>query len=215
MQNKKLVLGSLLALIILFMGSAFFYKSSETKKEEVAVSSRADSLIAEHSIKLGENKKNISIVEFLDPECESCALFHPIIRKLYKEYHEDIQIVTRYLANHKNSKFAIKILEASREQGKYEEVLDVMFEKQHLWAMHNNEKPELLWDFLAVIPQLDIEKLKKDSSNPNIDKLIDIDKSDATNLAVKGTPTIFVNSKRLTVLSQKDLFDLVESEIYK
>ena len=215
MQNKKLVLGSLLALIILFMGSAFFYKSSETKKEEVAVSSRADSLIAEHSIKLGENKKNISIVEFLDPECESCALFHPIIRKLYKEYHEDIQIVTRYLANHKNSKFAIKILEASREQGKYEEVLDVMFEKQHLWAMHNNEKPELLWDFLAVIPQLDIEKLKKDSSNPNIDKLIDIDKSDATNLGVKGTPTIFVNSKRLTILSQKDLFDLVESEIYK
>ncbi len=215
MQNKKLVLGSLLTLIILFMGSAFFYKSSETKKEEVAVSSRADSLIAEHSIKLGENKKNISIVEFLDPECESCALFHPIIRKLYKEYHEDIQIVTRYLANHKNSKFAIKILEASREQGKYEEVLDVMFEKQHLWAMHNNEKPELLWDFLAVIPQLDIEKLKKDSSNPNIDKLIDIDKSDATNLGVKGTPTIFVNSKRLTVLSQKDLFDLVESEIYK
>lgn len=215
MQNKKLVLGSLLALIILFMGSAFFYKSSETKKEEVTVSSRADSLIAEHSIKLGENKKNISIVEFLDPECESCALFHPIIRKLYKEYHEDIQIVTRYLANHKNSKFAIKILEASREQDKYEEVLDVMFEKQHLWAMHNNEKPELLWDFLAVIPQLDIEKLKKDSSNPNIDKLIDIDKSDATNLGVKGTPTIFVNSKRLTVLSQKDLFDLVESEIYK
>ena len=124
MQNKKLVLGSLLTLIILFMGSAFFYKSSETKKEEVAVSSRADSLIAEHSIKLGENKKNISIVEFLDPECESCALFHPIIRKLYKEYHEDIQIVTRYLANHKNSKFAIKILEASREQGKYEEVLE-------------------------------------------------------------------------------------------
>lgn len=215
MQNKKLVLGSLVGLLILFICLAFFYKSSETKKEEVAVSSKSDSLITEHSIKLGENKKNISVVEFLDPECESCALFHPIIRKLYKEYHEDIQIVTRYLANHKNSKFAIKILEASREQGKYEEVLSVMFEKQHLWAMHNNEKPELLWDFLAVIPQLDVEKLKKDSLNPKIDELIDIDKLDATNLGVRGTPTIFVNSKRLNVLSQKDLFDLVESEIYK
>ena len=215
MQNKKLVLGSLVGLLILFICLAFFYKSSETKKEEVAVSSKSDSLITEHSIKLGENKKNISVVEFLDPECESCALFHPIIRKLYKEYHEDIQIVTRYLANHKNSKFAIKILEASREQGKYEEVLSVMFEKRHLWAMHNNEKPELLWDFLAVIPQLDVEKLKKDSLNPKIDELIDIDKLDATNLGVRGTPTIFVNSKRLNVLSQKDLFDLVESEIYK
>ena len=215
MQNKKLVLGSLLALIILFMGSAFFYKSSETKKEEVAVSSRADSLIAEHSIKLGENKKNISIVEFLDPECESCALFHPIIRKLYKEYHEDIQLVVRYIPNHKNSRFAVKILEASRVQNKYEEVLSVIFEKQPLWAEHNNEKPELLWEFLSVIPELDINKLKEDSKDPQIDKIMDIDTQDANQLNVRGTPTIFVNEKRLSVLSQKDLFDLVEAEIYK
>ena len=215
MQNKKLVLGSLLALIILFMGSAFFYKSSETKKEEVAVSSRADSLIAEHSIKLGENKKNISIVEFLDPECESCALFHPIVRKLYKEYHEDIQLVVKYIPNHTNSKFVIKLLEASREQNKYEEVLNVIFEKQPLWAQHNNEKPELLWQYLAEIQGLNINKLKEDFNNPKIDKIIEIDAKDAKELGVKGTPSFFVNEKRLSTLSEKDLFNLVESEIYK
>lgn len=215
MQNKKLVLGSLVVLVLLFVGLGYFYKSSETKKEEVATLSKSSSLIRDHSIKFGDNKKNISVVEFLDPECESCALFHPIMRKVYKEYHEDIQVVVRYLANHKNSRFAIKILEASREQNKYEEVLSVIFEKQPLWAQHNNEKPELLWEFLAVIPDLDINKLKEDSKNPEIDKIMDIDTSDARELNVRGTPTVFVNEKRLSVLSQKDLFDLVEAEIYK
>jgi protein-disulfide isomerase len=215
MQNKKLVLSSILVVVLIFLGLGYFYKNSEVKKEELQTKSNSNSLIRDHSITFGDNKKNISVVEFLDPECESCALFHPIMRKLYKEYHEDIQLVVRYVPNHKNSRFAVKILEASRVQNKYEEVLSVIFEKQALWAQHNNEKPELLWEFLAVIPDLDINKLKEDSKNPQIDKIMDIDKEDANQLNVRGTPTIFVNEKRLSVLSQKDLFDLVESEIYK
>ena len=215
MQNKKLVLSSILVLVLIFLGLGYFYKNSEVKKEELQTKSNSNSLIRDHSITFGDNKKNISVVEFLDPECESCALFHPITRKLYKEYHEDIQLVIRYVPNHKNSRFAVKILEASRVQNKYEEVLSVIFEKQALWAQHNNEKPELLWEFLAVSPDLDINKLKEDSKNPQIDKIMDIDKGDANQLNVRGTPTIFVNEKRLSVLSQKDLFDLVESEIYK
>ncbi len=215
MQNKKLVLGTLVILVLLFVGLGYFYKNNETKKEEVATLNKGSSLVRDHSIKFGENKKNISIVEFLDPECESCALFHPIMRKVYKEYHQDVQLVVRYMTNHKNSKFAIRILEASRVQNKYAEVLSVIFEKQPIWAEHNNEKPELLWEFLAQIPELDINKLKEDSKNQKIDEIMDMDMADARELNVRGTPTIFVNEKRLSVLSQKDLFDLVEAEIYK
>jgi len=215
MQNKKLVISSILVLILIFLGLGYFYKNGEVKKEELQTKSNSNSLIRDHSIKFGDNKKNISVVEFLDPECESCALFHPIMRKLYKEYHEDIQLVIRYVPNHKNSRFAVKILEASRVQNKYEEVLSVIFEKQPLWAQHNNEKPELLWEFLSIIPDLDINKLKEDSNSTEIEKIMDIDKEDANQLNVRGTPTIFINEKRLSVLSQKELFDMVESEIYK
>lgn len=215
MQNKKLVLGSLLVLIVVFVALAFFYKKDEAKKDELAVLGKSDLLVREHSIKFGENKKNITVVEFLDPECESCALFHPVVRKLYKDYHEEIQLVVKYIPNHTNSKFAIKLLEASRSQNKYEEVLSVIFDKQPLWAQHNNEKPELLWQFLAEIPELDINKLKEEFNNPKIDNIINIDAQDARELGVRGTPSFFVNGKRLAVLSEKDLFDLVESEIYK
>ena len=215
MQNKKLVFGSLVVLILLFVGLGYFYKNNETQKEELVTLKNSELLVREHSIKFGDNKKNISVVEFLDPECESCALFHPIMRKVYKEDHEEIQLVVHYIPNPQNSTFAIKILEASRVQNKYEEVLDVIFEKQPLWAQHNNEKPELLWIFLAQIEGLNIDKLKEDMKNPKIDEILDIDAKDASALNVRGTPTIFVNSKKLVRLSEKDLFDLVESEIYK
>lgn len=214
MQNKNLVVISLFIVIALFGCLIYFYKSMQ--KDTVALPlDMAPSLVRDYSVSFGENRKNIIVVEFLDPECESCALFHPMVKKVFKEYHTDIKLVIKYLPNHKNSKFVTKILEASREQHKYNEVLSMIFEKQPLWAAHNNEKPELLWTFLAQIDGLDIDKLKEDMNNPKIEQIIDTDTKDAKMMSVRGTPTIFVNDKKLEVLSQKDLFDLVENEIYK
>ena len=214
MENKKLVGISLFVLVVLFMSSAYFYKTSQNQVSTITYDV-SPSLIRDYSMSFGENKKNIIVVEFLDPECESCAIFHPIVKKVLKEYYSDIKLVVKYIPNHKNSKFAIKILEASREQNKYNEVLNVIFEKQPLWAAHNNEKPELLWTLLAQIEGLDIDKLKIDAANPELDQLIDIDTNDARALGIRGTPTIFVNEKKLETLSQKDLLDLIEAEIYK
>jgi protein-disulfide isomerase len=215
MKNKKLVGITLFVLVVIFIALSYIYKDSQNNKESSLVSSNTISLVKQESISFGENKQNVTVVEFLDPECESCALFYPIMRKLYKEHYSDIKLVIRYLANHKNSKFAIQILEASREQNKYEEVLSIMFEKQPIWAEHNNEKPELLWTFLEQIDGLNIDKLKKDMKNPKIDEILNSDAKDASALDVRGTPTIFVNNKKLQRLSEKDLFDLVETEIYK
>lgn len=217
MENKKLVFGSLVVVLVIFVGLTFFYKSEEQSNKLSLETNINEILVRDYSMKHGENGKNIYVVEFLDPECESCAVFSPVIKKLYKDYYKDIQIVIKYLANHKNSEFAIKILEASRDQNKYDEVLDVMFEKLSLWSGHsnNNPKPQALWEFLSVIPNLNIEKLKNDMNNPKFDEIISTDRADAKQLGVRGTPTIFVNGVMLKTLSTKELFDLVETEIYK
>lgn len=217
MQNKKLVLSTLVAVIAFFVGFSFFYKNDSKSTQNIAVENINELLVRDYSYKMGDNSKNISVVEFLDPECESCAIYSTVVKRLYKEYYDDIQIVIKYLDNHKNSRFTIQILEAARVQGKYEEVLDMMFEKHSLWASHyaSVDKPELLWQFLKDIPNLDIEKLKEDIKNPKIDEIIKQDREDANALGVRGTPTIFVNGKQLQELSQKALFDLVEKEIYK
>ncbi|WP_198306152.1 DsbA family protein [Arcobacter vandammei] len=216
MQNKKIVFGSLVIVIILFVLAIFFYKNNTTNNIS-SIENKDEMLLRDYSFKMGDNKKGIYVVEFLDPECESCAIFSQVVKKLYKEYSDDIQIVIKYLDNHKNSRLTIQMLEAARVQGKYEEVLNMMFEKHALWASHysNVDKPELLWTFLSEIPSLDLEKLKQDMNNPKIVEIIAQDRKDANSLGVTGTPTLFVNGVLLEKLSQKALFDLVEKEIYK
>ena len=45
--------------------------------------------------------------------------------------------------------------------------------------------------------------------------MLNLDRKDASTLGVRGTPSFFVNGKKLRELSHKALLDLVESEIYK
>ena len=216
MKNKKIVVISLLVLVLGFIFAAYAFKSGESKKVENIVQSESGAPYTRaHSPKFGENKKGVVVVEFLDPECESCSAFHPIIKKMYKENYEDISLVIRYLPNHQNSRFVVKLLEAARLQDKYTEALDVIFTTQSKWAVHNNTKPELLWNFLSKIDGIDIEKIKVDIKKPIFDEMMDIDSNDSRTLGVRGTPTIFVNGKRLSVLSYSTLSELVESEIYK
>ncbi|MFW0697030.1 DsbA family protein, partial [Aliarcobacter butzleri] len=75
-------------------------KSEKLSEIVSTVTNIKEFLVRDYAMKHDENKKNIYVVEFHDPECESCALFSPVVSKLYKEYHEDIQIVIKNLANH-------------------------------------------------------------------------------------------------------------------
>jgi protein-disulfide isomerase len=215
MKNKKLVLSTILLLIVGSIVAVLAYqKSIDTKNQELLTNQNGAPFTREHSPSFGENKNNVIITEFLDPECESCSAFHPIIKEVFNDYKKETKLVLRYLDNHGNSKFAVKILESARLQDKYKETLEVIFKYQPLWAPHHNPQPQLLWTFLPEAG-LDMKKLRADFNTIDVDKMLELDRIDAQVLGVRGTPTFFVNGKRLQELSHKALLDLVESEIYK
>lgn len=212
MQNKKIVLLTTVLLAVGFIvGVLFYQKSVDTKIEQLA-SNKGAPFVRDYSISFGENKNNVTIVEFMDPECESCKAFHPIVRKVFYEYKKEVKLVYRYLDNHPNSAYAIRILEAAKKQDGYKKVLNLMFEHQEKWS--HGQSVDNLWKILAT-SDLDIQKLKKDFNDMDIDDMLSTDRQDAYTLGVTGTPTIFVNGKMLRVLSYKTFLDLVESEIYK
>ena len=217
MQNKKIVFISISVLIAAFIVAVMFFQKDKTEKiEKLAEDNTSGApFVRAHSIKFGDNKKNIVITEFTDPQCPSCRAFYPAIYNIYKDNYEDISLVIRYLDNHKNSKYAIKILEASRAQNKYKEVQELIYQYQPVWGDPKKPNPEILWTYLPNIEGLDIEKLKQDVSSINIDKMLELDRKDAKTLGVRGTPSFFVNGKELKSLSYQEFEDLVESEIYK
>ena len=215
MKNKKIVLGSIFVLIIGFLGLTSVYNSSKTEGLKKLQGNKGLAFVREHSPKFGKNSKKVTLVEFVDPSCEACALFHPLVTRVFKEYDNDIELVLRYLANHKNSDYVIKILEASRNQKKYKEVLDIIFDMQPIWKANNSSNPKLIWQYLNHVEGLDVNKLRADFEKLDISDMLLLDREDARTLDVRGTPTFFVNGKKLEKLRYQDLLDMVETEIYK
>lgn len=193
MKNKLFV-----ALVGLFAAAGFliFAMSMKDNPQEVAVANGANfkNLVRMHSPVLGNKEAKITIVEFLDPECESCREMNPSVKRLLSEYGDKLRVVIRYMPYHKNSRWAASALEESREIGKYEEALTLLFEKQPEWGDHQNPKPELITHYLS---ELGIDKKKLDPGYliPKHQGKIDLDSSDGAAFGVKGTPTFYVNGK--------------------
>ena len=106
----------------------------------------------------------------------------------------------------------VKILEASRKQGRYWETLEVMYETQRYWANHHDPQPQRIWEFLPKAG-LDLEKIRTDMNDPEIEKIIKQDMADAKTLNVTKTPGFFVNGRPLPSFGYNQLQEVVESEI--
>ena len=213
MKNKSIIiLSSIVTLVGIFFAGIKYYQSVQNDELEALSKKEFLKFVPDYAPKLGPERPKIYLVEFLDPECESCREFYPYVKMLLKENEGKIQLVVRYAPFHGNSRFVIRILEASRKQGKYWEVLENLFQYQPLWGSHHEPKPDLVWKYLPETG-VDIEKIKKDMMDLAIDEMIAREVSDAENLGVRGTPTFFVNGKMLQVFGYEPLRELIQKEL--
>ena len=212
MKKKYIVLLSSVFLILLFVFGVYIYKNYQIKKYGFLSQKNASTFVREYSQTLGSEDAKIYLVKFTDPGCETCSKFHPFVKKLMSIYQNKIKLVIRYAPFHKGADDMVKILEASRKQGKYWETLEVMYETQRYWASHHDPQPQRIWEFLPKAG-LDLEKIRTDMDDPEIKKIIDQDMADAKTLSVRKTPGFFVNGRPLPRFGYKELQELVESEI--
>jgi protein-disulfide isomerase len=213
-NKKKAFLASAIVIVLVFIAARFVFKENKRKQLSFMALDNVEIFVRDHSPIMGNKDAKVYLVEFLDPECESCKAFYPSVKQLLKLYPDKIKLVVRYVPLHKNSKHAIRVLEASRKQGKFTETIELMFQTQAAWADHHNPQPQKLYEYLPAAG-LDIAKLKEDMKDPKIDDVILQDQADAATLQVRATPTFFVNGKALESFGFEQLKALVESEINK
>jgi protein-disulfide isomerase len=211
-MKYKIFAGTCLVLIGLFVATSLYYKNQQARMYDFMAQNNASTFVRDHSQTLGSDDAKIFLVEFMDPACETCAAFSPLVKQMMKANPGKIKLVLRYAPFHDGADYFVKILEAAKRQGKYWETLGVMFKSQSYWASHHNPQPEKIWQFLPGAG-LDLEKIKKDMTDPAIEKLIAQDLADAKTLNVRKTPGFFVNGKPLETFGREQLYQLIQSEI--
>jgi protein-disulfide isomerase len=210
--SKGMLAAIAAALVTAFAAASMVYRKQEQQQATATAAAQPDRLIRPYSPTLGPADAQVTIVEFLDPECEACAALHPVVKQVMREREGRVRLVVRYMPFHGNSAYAASLLEATRAHGAYWGMLETFFLRQHEWASHGAPRPELLLGY-AVLGGLDQAKWKAEAANPEFQQRIRQDFEDGKALGVTRTPTFFVNGAPLAQIGYEPLRGAVEQAL--
>lgn len=148
----------------------------------------------------------VTVVEFLDFECEACGAFYPVVEDLRAEFDGQVTFVMRYfpLPGHFNSKNAAVAVEAAAQQGQLEAMYQRMFETQAEWGEQQVSHAPLFREFAADLG-LDLEEYDAAVADPATLARVESDFADGRELGVQSTPTFFVDDEQVQLTSFDDL----------
>jgi protein-disulfide isomerase len=176
-------------------------------------------LVRPDSPTIGPADAKVTLVEFYDPECETCAEFGPIVKRIVKDYNGRMRYVARFMPLHPNSLTAANFISAAGEQGKYWEAMELLFEKQPEWGTKHGANAGPPADINALFKQyaaelgLDINKMNVAFAENKYKAKTERDKKDGETPGVRQTPTLFVNGRKLARLYESDLKALIDEEM--
>ena len=149
---------------------------------------------------LGNAEAPVTIVAFTDYQCPSCAAMHPLLEQLVKDYGNKVRLVTRDfpLSRHTEAFKAAEAAEAAREQGKYWEYIQVLLRNQSALSV------EKLKGYATEI-SLDRARFDKALDSGKFTESVQRDLEDGAKLGINGTPTIFINGRRVSAKGYEEL----------
>lgn len=143
----------------------------------------------------GPDDAPVTVVMFTDLECPYCRELHDNLTALQKEAPSDVRIVFKHtpLSFHPFAVPAALGALAAREQGKFWEYVDRVYENQE-----SLDEDAILAH--AAELGLDLEQFRNDfGSAPHVAS-VEADLALASQAGVQGTPTMFVNGVRVVGL---------------
>lgn len=156
----------------------------------------------------------VTVVEFLDFECEACGAFYPIVEDLREQYAGQITYAIRYfpLTGHFNSTNAAVAAEAAAQQGRLEDMYHRLFETQAQWGEAQVSHADL---FRSFAEELGLDMAAYDSAvdDPATRERVELDFNEGRQLGVESTPTFFIDGEKLDMQYWDDLENAIEAAV--
>ena len=203
---KKASAGKPLAIlaiaVVAALGVAFLLSGGETQTTATPVNVPELTDYAGGGQVRGAENPAVTLVEYGDYECPSCAYFHPITTELLERMPDTLEFEFHHypLTMHPNAFAASIAAESAGEQGRYWEMHDTLFETQNQWA--GRENAQELFTSLAGQLGLDTDRFTQDFGSEEIRNRVIADVMRGNGLQISGTPTFFINGQRLVNLPQ-------------
>jgi protein-disulfide isomerase len=165
----------------------------------------------------GQPGAPVTLEEFGDFQCPSCATAAEVIGKLEQDYGPRLRVVWRNfpLAMHAHALEAALAAEAAGLQGRFWEMHDLLYKNQAVWSKGSD--PATAGQFFTAYARslgLDVERFAKDSASDEVKARVISDGEHGVSRGVKNTPTLFINDRDVrTFFSPERLHEAIDAAL--
>lgn len=157
----------------------------------------------------GPSDALVTIVMFEDFQCPFCSRSAETMRKVAKEYGQDVRLVFKHnpLAFHQAAMPAAMASEAAGRQGKFWKMHDLLFD---------NQKELDSEDLLRYAKKLRLnrKRFKRDLRDQSLEQKVKDQQAQSQKLGARGTPAFFINGRFLSGAQPFDSFaKLIDEEL--
>lgn len=219
-----------LVLVAALVGGWWLYSSSKSPSAKTASDKKTDTVSAADLYAkaapganpphyLGAQNAAVTVEEFADFQCPTCAGMHPVIKEIRAAYGDRVRIIFREfplaIPAHDKAYDAAVAAEAAGLQGKFWDMQNLLFSNQQNWTRDPNYRQT--FEGYAQKIGLDVEKFKTDMAGIPAKNRVDADLVRGRSLNVNSTPSIFINGKPLSQQSMttEGMRQIIDAELQK
>ena len=218
-------------LVLVVLGGFLFYRSSATPTRTNTNVAANGTPIPRPTINpaapagavppnaMGAPTAAVTIEEFADFQCGSCAASFPVLKDVIKAYsgNPNVRFIFRNypLQMHDKAYDAAVAAEAAGLQNPAKLWLmhEQLFTNQQNWAISQNYRD--MWNEYAQKIGLDVEKFKADMSGMQAKSRVDLDMARGRAIGISSTPTVIVNGRMIpyTEVTAAGMRRIVDAEL--
>lgn len=214
-MNKKQILFSTLAVVVLFGGLYGVYKLIGGGADETLIAKIKTDHPVERTMWNREGAHTLTV--FSDHQCPACKVFHEYLAGFEASSSPNIDVtkkvafVFRYFPLYQIHEHAFPLAyaaEAAAHQGKFEDITNRFFADQTRLENVTDLNP-----YLAEVARdlkLDNKKFVADMKNGALQSVVQDDLALGEKLGVNATPTFYLDGEKLESMAPLDLLKLLK-----
>lgn len=199
------------AIIIVFIG---IFALSGDKSEDKSSGGGNSKTLTQHIT--GNKDSGVRVVEYGDYQCPYCEQYHPVVKDIVERYKDQISFQFRnypLMSLHANAFAAARAAEAASLQGKFWEMNDALYEQSNWNAWKDAGNPNPHFEKYAKQLGLDVTRYKADFASSKVNDLVNADLAEGGRLGITGTPTFYINGKKIEISKAESLENAIKAAI--
>lgn len=195
----------IIAVVLIFLGIATLGGNNKESGSKTSTKQ-----LSQHYT--GNLKSSVLLTEYGDYQCPYCQDYAPTVKAIIDQYSDRVKFQFRHFPiteRHPNAFAAARAAEAASLQGKFWQMHDTLYDASNNAVWTAASDPTSNFETYASQIGLNVAQFQTDFKSSRVNDIINADMSEGNRIGVSGTPTFFINGKKVEIANDLKTFQKI------